>query len=63
MGLPQTCLKEQIVAANRSRHHLRIDTPNEDTRTILWLLADILDEVRQIRLRMEDEDDEEDEDA
>jgi hypothetical protein len=63
LGLPQTCLKERIAAANRSQHHLRVDTPNEDTRTILWLLADILDEVRQIRLRLEDEDDEEDEDA
>jgi hypothetical protein len=40
-----------------------IDTPDEDTRTILWLLADILDEVRRIRLLLEDEDDEEDDDA
>jgi hypothetical protein len=62
LGLPQTRLKERISLNRSRRHHRKIDASNDDTRTILWLLADILDEVRQIRLQLEDEDDEEDDD-
>jgi hypothetical protein len=41
-----------------------IDIPNENDRSMLWLLADILTEVRQIRLSLEDDDDgEEDDDS
>jgi hypothetical protein len=40
-----------------------MDAPVDGELTILWLLADILHEVRQIRIRLEDEDDEEDDDA
>jgi len=40
-----------------------VDAPIEGDRTILWLLADILYEVRQIRTRLEDDDDEEDDDG
>jgi hypothetical protein len=40
-----------------------IDIPNENERSMLWLLADILTEVRQIRLSLEDDDGEEDDDG
>ncbi len=57
-----TRLKERIARSRFLRHLPEIDAPNDDTRTILWLLADILGEVRQIRLQLEDDDDEEDDD-
>jgi hypothetical protein len=40
-----------------------IDIPNENERSMLWLLADILTEVHQIRLSLEDDDGEEDDDG
>ena len=40
-----------------------MDTPADDDRTILGLLADILYEVRQIRSHLEDDDDEEGDDS
>jgi len=51
-----------IVAPTHSRSS-NVDAPIEGDRTILWLLTDILYEVRQIRTRLEDDDDEEDDDG
>jgi hypothetical protein len=63
LGLPAAGLKERIALRYLNPHPGAIGAPNEDTRTILWLLADILDEVRHIRLQLEDQDDEEDDDG
>jgi hypothetical protein len=63
VGVPQTRLKERIAVNLEADHYRRIDAPNQDLRFIIWLLADILNEVRTIRLQLEDQDDEEDDDS
>jgi hypothetical protein len=63
VGVPQTRLKERIAVNLEADHYRRIDAPNQDLRSIIWLLADILNDVRTIRLQPEDQDDEEDDDS
>jgi hypothetical protein len=63
VGVPQTRLKERIAVNLEADHYRRIDAPNQDLRFIIWLLADILNDVRTIRLQLEDQDDEEDDDS
>jgi hypothetical protein len=63
VGVPQTRLKERIAVNLEADHYRRIDAPNQDLRFIIWLLADILNDVRTIRLQPEDQDDEEDDDS
>jgi hypothetical protein len=63
VGVPQTRLKERIAVNLEADHYRRIDAPNQDLRSIIGLLADILNDVRTIRLQPEDQDDEEDDDS
>ena len=58
-----TWLKEPIAELVSQRQHRLVDLPESDLRSILWLLADILDELRQIRRLLEENNGEEDEDT
>ena len=58
-----TRLKQRIAVTAGGEHHRRIDAPSEDLRSNIWLLADILNEVREIKLHLEDQSDEEDDDS